>query len=186
MTISVWWLSKRSWKNRYILQSNHISLTLSHTKYQMTNGWFMTMSLRWSKTSTPWTSKRSLSHLSALQYDQGVTYALCTVHCPCALYTSVPQYVQGVTYALQGLKSGSEIAPTLKCPTMPSWPAAPMKKLELCSWRLVHDDQRRRELVTEVVVFIIATLTSLSHQRLYCSSCPSSISWWQKHSYHGV
>ena len=27
--------------------TNHISLTLSHTKYQMTNGWFMTMSLSW-------------------------------------------------------------------------------------------------------------------------------------------
>ena len=159
----------------------------------MTNGWFM--SLSWCKTSTPWTSKRSLSHLSAPQYDQGVTYIhICTVHCPCALCTAVwsgrdictvqcsvqctghcaPVYDQGVTYALQGLKSGSQIAPTLKCPTMPSWPAAaPMKKLELCSWRLVHNDQRRRALVTEVVVFIIATLTSLSHQRLYCSWDPT-------------
>ena len=89
----------------------------------------------------------------------------------CALCTSALKYDQGVTYALQGLKSGSQIAPTLKCPTMPSWPAAaPMKKLELCSWRLVHNDQRRRELVTEVVVFIIATLISLSQQRLYYST----------------
>ena len=88
--LSVWWLEVYDdfqKQNRCILQSNHISLTLSHTKYQMTNGWFMTMSLSWSKTSTPWTSKRSLSHLSAPQYDQGVTYALCTVHCNvhCAL-----------------------------------------------------------------------------------------------------
>ena len=121
---------------------------------------------------------------------RGVTYALCTVHCPFVLCTSAPQYDQGVTYALQSLKSGSQIAPTLKCPTMPSWPAAPMKKLELCSWRLVHDDQRRRELVTEVVVFIIATLTNLSHQRLYCSWVPTPYpcltSWWQKVSCDGV
>ena len=114
-----------------------------------------------------------------------------TMHCALSLCTVHQRTAdQGVTYAVQSLKSGSQIAPTLKCPTMPSWPAAPMKKLELCSWRLVHDDQRRRELVTEVVVFIIATLTNLSHQRLYCSWVPTPYpcltSWWQKVSCDGV